>query len=375
MPVHHSLWRVGEHPRQLREGQLPSEATLHQMIREAPDLLSPQWMLIGSEVPAFGGRLDLLAVAPDASLVLIELKRDRTPREVVAQALDYASWVERLEPADVAAIYRNYSGGEDLAVAFESRFGQPLPEDELNAGHSIVIVASELDAASERIVQYLADRDVPVNVLFFRVFNVDDGGDQLLSRAWLVDPADVPVNEPRAVRKEPWNNEYYVSYGEDADQSWNEARTYGFITASGGLWYTRTLKQLDPGDRIWVNIPGKGYVGVGIVDGPMQSLAEFTIPVEGEERPAVEVLKEGNYARDRIDDEEACAYFVPVRWLQTVPSEKAVREAGFFGNQNTVAAPRAQSWRITVDRLKELFPQHDERIAPTDDPRGPYVGG
>jgi len=25
--------------------------------------------------------------------VLIELKRDRTPREIVAQALDYASWV------------------------------------------------------------------------------------------------------------------------------------------------------------------------------------------------------------------------------------------------------------------------------------------
>ena len=43
-----------------------------------------------------GGRIDLLAIAPDASLVLIDLKRDRTPREVVAQALDYASWVEQL---------------------------------------------------------------------------------------------------------------------------------------------------------------------------------------------------------------------------------------------------------------------------------------
>ena len=61
--------------------------------------------------------MDLLALAPDASLVLIELKRERTPRDVVAQALDYAAWVERLEPADVAAIYRGYSGGEDLAKA------------------------------------------------------------------------------------------------------------------------------------------------------------------------------------------------------------------------------------------------------------------
>jgi hypothetical protein len=33
-----------------------------------------------------GGIIDLLAIAPDGTLVLIDLKRDRTPREVVAQA-------------------------------------------------------------------------------------------------------------------------------------------------------------------------------------------------------------------------------------------------------------------------------------------------
>jgi hypothetical protein len=42
----------------------------------------------------FGGRIDLLAIAPDGALVLIELNRNRTPREVVAQSLDYAGWVE-----------------------------------------------------------------------------------------------------------------------------------------------------------------------------------------------------------------------------------------------------------------------------------------
>ena len=35
-----------------------------------------------------GGRIDLLALEPDSSLVLIEIKRDRTPRELGAQALD-----------------------------------------------------------------------------------------------------------------------------------------------------------------------------------------------------------------------------------------------------------------------------------------------
>jgi hypothetical protein len=360
MPIRHSLWSVGIPPRQLPEGQLPSEFTLHQMIKQAPELLSADWMLIGSEVPTYGGRLDLLAIAPDASLVLIELKRDRTPREVVAQALDYASWVEKLQPADVAAVYRGYSDGGDLAEAFRARFARPLPEDDLNAAHSIVIVASELDPASERIVQYLADRDVAINVLFFRIF--EGSGGQLLSRAWLVDPIEAPSASPvrdETGRREPWNGEFYVSFGEGDSRSWEEARGHGFITAGGAPWYTRTLKLLSPGARIWVNIPGRGYVGVGIVTGPMQALAEYTLTADGVERPAVDVLTGGTYQRDRINDEENCAYFVPVRWLQTVPADQAKRETGFFGNQNTVAAPRTPAWRTTVERLKVLFPNHE----------------
>ena len=61
-------------------------------------------MLIGGqEDTGYGGRINLLAIAPDGSLVLIELKRNRTPREVVGP--DYAGWVEKLRPEEIAAIY------------------------------------------------------------------------------------------------------------------------------------------------------------------------------------------------------------------------------------------------------------------------------
>ena len=84
-------------------------------------------MLIGrQEDTGLGGRIDLLAIAPDASLVLIELKRDRTPREVVAQALDYASWVEKLPAEDIAAIYGRFAPGRNLADDFRDRFGRSL---------------------------------------------------------------------------------------------------------------------------------------------------------------------------------------------------------------------------------------------------------
>jgi hypothetical protein len=38
-------------------------------------------------------------------VVVIELKRNRTPRGVVAQLLDYGSWVRDLEDDDIASIF------------------------------------------------------------------------------------------------------------------------------------------------------------------------------------------------------------------------------------------------------------------------------
>ena len=92
MPIKHAIWKVGAPPFSLPTTTLLNEQQLEDMIVATPQILSSEWMLIGrQEHTGLGGRIDLLAIAPDASLVLIELKRNRTPREIVAQALDYAS--------------------------------------------------------------------------------------------------------------------------------------------------------------------------------------------------------------------------------------------------------------------------------------------
>src|SRR5215217_7677775 len=127
MPIQHAIWTVDDAPKPLTASRLPSEQKLEEMIVRDPRILSSEWMLIGrQEVTSHGGRVDLLAIAPDASLVLIELKRDRTPREIVAQALDYASWVEQLTPDRVAQIFQRFSGGKSLDAAFQERFGVEL---------------------------------------------------------------------------------------------------------------------------------------------------------------------------------------------------------------------------------------------------------
>jgi len=222
MPIQHAIWQVGQQPTQLTGGKLASEALLEDMIVRDPRILSPEWMLIGrQEITTHGGRIDLLAIAPDGSLVLVELKRDRTPREIVAQALDYASWVADLGADRITQIYSRFKPGQSLETDFQQRFGAALDEDSLNHAHQIIIVAAELDPSTERIVQYLNDRDIAINVLFFQVF--EHSGQQLLSRAWLIDPSETQANAATTASgskdKEPWNGEFYVSFGEEASSA------------------------------------------------------------------------------------------------------------------------------------------------------------
>jgi hypothetical protein len=355
MPIKHAIWKVGTNPVPLVEVSLGKETLLEQMIFEDSTILSDRWLLIGRQVRTIhGGFIDILALNQDGQLIVIELKRAMTPREVVAQALDYASWVQELATDEIASIYNRFSGGGSLGDTFRQRFGLPLDEEQLNGSHQIVIVASTLDPSTERIVNYLNKMDVAINVIFFQVFQ--DGTNQYLSRAWLIDPVETEIKAtagPAGERGE-WNGEYYVSFGQGGDRNWNEAVKYGFICGGGGKWYSQTLSLLSPGDRIWVNIPQQGYVGVGRVTGESVKANEFQVNVDGVVRPFLEVAQ-ANYHRELVDDEEKAEYFVSVDWIGTKTFAEAISEVGFFGNQNTVARPKTHKWNHTIERLKQTF--------------------
>jgi hypothetical protein len=320
-------------------------------------------MLIGrQEITPFGGRVDLLAIAPDGSLVLIELKRNRTPREIVAQAIDYAAWVEQLTADKIAQIYQRFSKGGILDEAFQQHFGTALDEETLNESHQIILVAAELDDATERIIQYLNARDIAINALFFQVFQY--GSEQFLSRAWLIDPGETQTNAAttpkRSGDREPWNGEFYVSFGDSSERSWEEARQYGFISAGGGEWYCRTLKLLNEGDLIWAKVPRAGFVGVGRVLGP--AVREFEFEFKNSDGSRIEsrnALVRASYHRQQRNNPDDAEWFVPVRWLETVSVESAFNEVGLFGNQNTVCQPTTPKWRHTVERLKQQFRNWD----------------
>jgi hypothetical protein len=359
MPLELGVWRIDGGVNRIQPTRLDLESRLEDILHGDVDLIGSHLWFIGRQVQTdHGNRIDLLAMDVQGNLVVVELKRDRTPREVVAQLLDYASWIRNVRSDGVARIYEDYrqrhapNAPATFELAFRARFpGAPVPEA-FNRSHQLLLVAAELDASSERIINYLVDSAVPINAIFFRVFR--DEGREYLTRAWLRDPFELQERseETQAEQRgrEPWDgSSYYVAYGE---RDWEHAREYGFVSAGGGTWYTRTLRRLPVDARVFVHIPGKGYVGVGIIVEEAVLANEFRVSAPDGSQPLLrDVAIRGRRIFEETDPERA-EYAVRVKWLKTVAESDAFWEESFFANQNSACKLRNGS---TIERVKQHF--------------------
>jgi hypothetical protein len=362
--VNMALWRMTDAgPVPVEFSQLQLERRLEDMVVADPSLTGVDLMIIGRQVTtAYGGFIDILAVDCDGRLHVLELKRDRTPRDVVAQALDYGSWVQSLTLDDVTSIYAEH-GTADFESAFAERFGVPVP-DVFNADQAFTIVASELDPTSDRIVEFLSTRfAVPINAVFFRYFA--DGDSEFLARTWLIEPearvARPARSSPRGSQR-PWNGrDYYVVLGrvDTGSYRWRLGAKYGFVGAGGGAWYSKPLRNLTPGSRVFAYVGGAGYVGIGEVVGTMVPLRDFKADVNG---GSIEVINQADipgdlHERAMSTDGDVTEYAVPVRWLVRRPIEQAVSERGLFASQLSACKLRDDR---TIDVVTAAFGVPDD---------------
>ena len=357
MAVEMGLWRAdGDRLSRIVPTVIGLESQLETFIESDPSMLGETLLIIGRQVPtAFGGFIDLLALDETAAVHVIELKRDKTPRDVTAQTLDYGSWVAGLGRAEIQTMFEAYKPGSALEEAFAERFNETLPE-EVNSTQTFTIVAASIDAATERIVRFLNESfGVPINVVFFRHF--EDNGAKYLARTWLVEnevqqsPGGTPSRKTKT--REAWNGcDWYVAFGEDSTRQWADGRKYGFVSGGGGAWFSRTLKNLPIGARVFAHIPKAGYVGVGTVIGEARRFDEAVVDVNGVETPLQNLPLVGRYRHNGDVDDGNAEWVVPVKWAKTVPREHAVWKNGMFANQNTVAKLRQ---KFTIEQVTIEF--------------------
>ena len=190
MPEEVRIWQVDKEDAlaEIKRSKLDHEAQIEKWLSSDISLLSADLLVIGEQVEtASGGFIDLLCIDAAGTLVVVELKRDKTPREVTAQALDYASWVKDLGIEDIDGIAARHLKGKTLRAAFQSKFGTELPEV-INEDHAMRIVASAIDASTERIIRYLAETyGVDINAVRFQFFQAPDGR-EFLVRTFTVAP-------------------------------------------------------------------------------------------------------------------------------------------------------------------------------------------
>ncbi|HEU0299772.1 MAG TPA: hypothetical protein VFR37_09965 [Longimicrobium sp.] len=334
MVLRMDLWRVdGAALTPVPGATVDIEQRLEDWIAADPSVTGLDILVIGRQVVTPNrGRIDLLAIDANANCVVLELKRDKTPREVVAQVLDYASWVQKLTFAELDAISQTYRH-ISLAEAYGARFGSPLPEP-VNQEHSLVIVAAELDESSERIVKYLGDRGITINVVFFNVFR--SGEQELVGRAWLRDPVELE-EQSESRHRAPWSGYWFVNVGESEHRNWDDNVRYGYIGAGGGQWYSQALRKLQIGDRIFAYMKGSGYVGYGEVTEEARPAAEVRLE---DGKPLLEHEMRAIRPGDFGDDPTKAEWAIRVRWLKTFPREHARTFSGAFANQNIVCKLR-----------------------------------
>lgn len=215
------VWEVGssDELREVCRSKLDLEERIEKWISRDIAVLDPELLVIGEQVEtAFGKVIDLLCMDSTGNLVIVELKRDRAPREVVAQALDYASWVKDLELDRIQEIAAKYFKGKDLKSAFVAKFKTGFP-DVINQDHAMRIVASEIDDDTERIIRYLSEtHSVNINAVRFQFFQATDGR-QMLARTFTVALEEAKAN----IEKRPGKRSYSYTTPEEMEEAASKA--------------------------------------------------------------------------------------------------------------------------------------------------------
>lgn len=159
---------------------------LEKWIASDSSVLGPELLIIGRQVPTESGPLDLLAVDRSGNLVIVELKRDKLPREALVQAIDYASDVASWSTEKVSETCSRHTG-KGLDDALNDAFPDiDLEAININATQRILLVGFSIENSLERMIEWLSvSFDVNVNAIVLNYIRTD-GGEELITRTAII---------------------------------------------------------------------------------------------------------------------------------------------------------------------------------------------
>ncbi|RJP27513.1 MAG: DUF91 domain-containing protein [Candidatus Omnitrophota bacterium] len=175
------------------------EADLETILDNNPEYFfeSSRILMIGRQITTnLNSCIDLLGIDGSGNTVVIELKRDKTPRETIAQLLEYASFVENLNYTQLDEIFQNYLGEAIGLEAYHQQFFQNANDTgvSFNKCTKLIIVAQKITAEIKQTAYYLRKQGLDIYCFEFRYFT-SKTGEKILTN-------DMIVGNEESIRRE-----------------------------------------------------------------------------------------------------------------------------------------------------------------------------
>lgn len=151
-------------------------------------------------------RLDVLAIDPSGTLVVVELKRDKAATTVEMQALKYAAMASRFEATTLASAHAAHltkATGEpvsaaDALAALEEHAGGELDPTLLRRPR-IVLVAGHFQRTTTAACVWLYEMGLPITLVRYQAYRTDRGVVITTSQLWPIPDVEDFTVAPRLV--------------------------------------------------------------------------------------------------------------------------------------------------------------------------------
>ena len=177
-------------PQRIERSHIDLEKHLEDWIVNDASLIGQGLTLVGRQVKIDDGRLDLLAIDSQDRWVVIEVKPGRLHSGALKQALYYASSLARLDTDDVSRLLKGGLRHLGHEKALSARIKQLLDGEE-EREIALLLVGAGVHPGLERMNSFLGRFGIPISVVSFEVFELDEGP-KLLVREVIDEPDAAP---------------------------------------------------------------------------------------------------------------------------------------------------------------------------------------
>lgn len=159
---------------------------MEKWLKTESEILGNDIRIIGEQVYTLSGPLDYLGIDKKGNLVIIELKRDRLPREALAQAIDYASDISSWERDKINEVCFNYTSQSLDDFITENFENIDIDNFSINDSQRLLLVGFSIDSALSRMIEWLSDKyDLVINAILLKYIRTSSGN-ELLSRTAII---------------------------------------------------------------------------------------------------------------------------------------------------------------------------------------------